>query len=121
MDSRVLYRHSVMGPTESHCRICPFGLPIILTRAHTSQDCYSALVCVSMSTWCIYGGYQEYTPLLYPFLGYPLAPSNYPGLDSKYHQKRTVRFQLSVDGGSRLFWDQESVTTKLSTFRIKQE
>ena len=30
-------------------------------------------------------------------------PSNYPLLDSKYHQIRTIRFQLRVVGGSRVF------------------
>ena len=35
-------------------------------------------------------------------------PSNYPLLDSKYHQIRTIRFQLRVVGRSRLFWAPKS-------------
>ena len=30
-------------------------------------------------------------------------PSDYPLLDSKYHQVRTIRFQLRAVGRSRLF------------------
>ena len=38
-------------------------------------------------------------------LGYILhpGPSNYPLVGSKYHQIRTVRFQLRVVGRSRMF------------------
>ena len=42
--------------------------------------------------WSWRGNYRGY---------YMPGPSNYPLLDSKYHQIRTIRFQLRVVGRSR--------------------